>query len=166
VFIRLALVLLLTPVLLSAQGRGGGGGGGGGGGSLSAPTPFEEFVGRLKLDEKEQLPAVQQIFAEADTAAGPVVQELSQLRLRLLNLELAGTPDQAAAIVTAHSAAAAKMTMIEIRALERVSAQLKSSQLSRRSEAFVVMGGIFYPPPPIVPRSGRSEPAPDAGGAR
>jgi hypothetical protein len=164
VFIRLALVLLLTPVLVSAQGRGGGGGGGGG--SLSAHTPFEEFVGRLKLDEKEQLPAVQQIFAEADTAAGPVVQELSQLRLRLLNLELAGTPDQAAAIVTAHSAAAAKMTMIEIRALERVSAQLKSRQLSRRSEAFVVMGGIFYPPPPVVPRSGRSEPAPEAGGAR
>jgi hypothetical protein len=154
--------LLTLPILAVAQGRGGGGGGGGGGSSLP-PTPFEEFVSRLKLSEKDQLPAVQRIFGETDAQARPVVQELTALRLRLLNLELSGSTGDVPAVLSQLTAAAAKMTAIEVQALGRVSGELKEGQLSRRREAFEVIGGMFYPPPPTPPRARR---AGGPGGAR
>ena len=162
---RLILIVLMMPVLVSAQ-RGGGGGGGGGGGSAPPPTPFEEFVDRLKIHQKEQLPAVQRIFGETDAEARGVAQELTQLRLRMLNLELTGSSSGVEPVVTAFAAAAAKMTAIEVVALSRVSAELKSNQLSKRGEAFDVIGGIFYPPPPPPPARPRRGGPPVGGGVR
>lgn len=55
---RVTVALLL---MVSLQ-RGGGGGGGDMGGApmASDPTPFEQFVSKLKIDEKKQLPQVVQ----------------------------------------------------------------------------------------------------------
>jgi hypothetical protein len=110
----------------------------------------------LKIDEDDQLPAVQTAFREADVQARPIVQELTQLRLRMLNLELSGSADEMSAVLSSFTTAAARMTTLEVQTLNRVSSELKSNQRSRRREAFEVIGGIFYPPPPPAPRARRS----------
>ena len=99
-------VLMLPGVVARPAAQKGGGRGGnsltGAGGTESAVmgsetaramTPFEQFADKLKLDDKTQVPAAREIFVAASQEAGPVGVELLQLREKLLNVAMSGTPD-------------------------------------------------------------------------
>ena len=155
----LFLISLLLSVSAGAQGRGGGTsssvGGSGGGAPTSSPdpTPFEQFVSKLKLDSKKQLPQVEQLFTAAATEAAPIVQEM--MRLRTAMIAQHGNADTLAPINEAYVAAATRMTAIEVRAFKSVQALLTPNQLAKSAEAFTLMAGIFQPPTPRAPRAPR-----------
>jgi len=107
------------------------------------PSQFEQFVAKLKVDEKKQLPQVQQIMQAAGAEAAPIEREMMKLRMKML--EVAGKPDELAAATTAYQAAAVKMTNAEIKAFGDVKAILKPNQTDKAAEAFVLMAGIFHP---------------------
>jgi hypothetical protein len=112
-----------------------------------AMTPFEEFASRLRLDQKEQVPRVAEIFNDAAAEAAPVGRQMLQLRQDLLNVELSdGAPDRQA-IIDAYTAAAARMVSIEAAAFEQVYALLKPNQQSRAPQAFELMAGFFQSGP-------------------
>lgn len=143
------VLLLLAPVAEGRQGQGGGGGGAPSG-SASDPTPFEQFVSKLKLDSKKQLPEVVKIFTAAATAAGPIAQDLVRLRAQMVEFD--GKPEQLAPVTAAFKAASERMTAAEVKAFQQVQALLKPNQLSKSGEAFVLMAGIFNPPTPRASR--------------
>jgi hypothetical protein len=118
---------------------------------LTTPTPFQQFVNRLRLDSRSQLPAVQETFSAALKEAAPVGQEMLQLRQQLVNLALANRRDEMKPVVDAYAAAAARMTSIETRAFASVYATLKPNQQSAAPQAFAVIAGMFHP---SVPRGG------------
>jgi hypothetical protein len=117
------------------------------------PTPFEQFVDKLKLDPKKQLPEVQKIFLAAAKEAVPISQDL--LRLRAQMVEFEGKPDQLAPVKEAFTAASSRMVAAELKAFRQVQELLKPDQLSKSGEAFVLMAGIFNPPTPRAPRAPR-----------
>lgn len=137
--------ILAASVTLAALAQGGGG----------PLTPLQEFAGRLRLDEKTQLPAVQQLFADAAKEAAPVAQEMLELRQKLVNVELAGS--DTAPILEAYAAAAARMTGLETRVFQQVYALLKPAQQSRAPEAFAMMAGFFQSAPGRGRRGGGGE---------
>lgn len=109
-------------------------------------TQFQKFAEKLKLDSKTQVPAVGQIFTEALTEAAPVGQQMLVLRQQIVNVALAGKPqDDQKPLVDAYKAQAAKMAAIEARAFSKVYAVLKPNQQSNATEAFALMAGIFEP---------------------
>src|SRR5581483_12385189 len=90
---------LALPAMLLAQ-RGGGGSATGPGGTEAAVmgsesarqmTPFEQFVDKLKLDDKTQVPPAREVFMAAARDAGPVGVEMLQLREKLLNVTMNGS---------------------------------------------------------------------------
>jgi hypothetical protein len=115
---------------------------------LNTPTPFQQFVNRLRLDTRSQLPAVRETFSAALKEAAPVAQEMLQLRQQLVNLALANRRDEMKPIVDAYAAAAARMTSIETRAFASVYATLKPNQQSGAPQAFAVIAGMFHPSGP------------------
>jgi hypothetical protein len=110
---------------------------------VRALTPFERFADRLKLDEKTQVPAAQEIFTAAAQEAAPVAVEMLQLRQRLLNAALSGNTEDEKAVESAYTVAAAKMTGIEATAFAKVYATLKPNQQSNASQAFALIAGFF-----------------------
>jgi hypothetical protein len=114
----------------------------------TTPTPFQQFVNRLRLDERSQIPAVQQIFSAALEEAAPVGQQMLQIRQQLVNLALAGKRDEMKPVVDAYTAAATKMTGIEARAFAKVYALLKPNQQSGAPDAFAAIAGMFHPQAP------------------
>ena len=136
----------------STQG-GGGGGGGMGGGASTDPTPFEQFVSKLKLDSKNQLPEVEKTFQEAANGAYSTSQELVTLRARMVELD--GKRGELAPVTTAFSAAAARMARAEVMAFKQVQKLLKPDQASKSADAFVLMAGLFNAPTPRAPRTMR-----------
>jgi len=142
--LSVVLLLWLAPVARDIQAQGGGGGSSSMG-SLD-PTPFEQFVSKLKLDSKKQQPQVEKIFTAAAAEAAPTAQELVKLRAQMVALD--GKPDQLAPVTAAFAAAAGRMTAAELKAFKQVQALLKPNQLSKSAEAFVLMAGIFNPPTP------------------
>ena len=114
-------------------------------------TPFQQLADRLKLDAKTQVPAVEQILAEASQQAAPVGQQMLQLRQQLVNLALANKADETKPVVDAYTAAAAKMTGIEASAFAKIYATLKPNQQSSAAQAFAIMAGMFQP---AAPRGG------------
>jgi hypothetical protein len=155
VSVIVVLLLCLAPVALGRQGQGGGAAPSGsmGGGASLDPTPFEQFVAKLKLDSKKQLPEVQKIFTAAATEAGPISLDLIKLRAQMVEFD--GKPDQLAPVTAAFTAASARMVAAEVKAFKQVQALLKPDQLSKSGEAFVLMAGIFNPPTPRSPRTTR-----------
>ena len=111
------------------------------------PTPLDLFVDRLRLNEK-QVAEVEKIFTAAAKEAVPVSQEMIKLRQQMLEIEASGKADELQTVLKSYTAAAAKMTGIEIRAFDQVKALLKSNQLSRVADGFVVIAGVFNPPTP------------------
>jgi hypothetical protein len=130
---------------------------------LTTPTPFQQFVNRLRLDTKSQVQAAQEVFSEALKEASPVGQEMLQLRQQLVNLALANKRDEMKPVVDAYAAAAARMTGIEARAFAKVYATLKPNQQSGAPEAFVIMAGMFQP---SAPRGGGGRSGQRGGGER
>ena len=124
-------------------------GGGGGAPTMtigSDPTQYEEFVKKLKLDEKKQLPDVQGIFISAANDASPFEREMSRLRMEML--EVAADAERLSKLAEAYKSAAARMTSVEVRTMGEVRALLKPNQLEKTAEAFSLIGGIFHPPTP------------------
>jgi hypothetical protein len=124
---------------------------------LTTPTPFQQFVNRLRLDTRSQLPAAQETFSAALKEAAPVGQEMLQLRQQLVSLALANRrDDEMKQVVDAYAVAAARMTGIETRAFASVYRTLKPNQQSGASQAFAFIAGMFHP---SAPRGGggRSE---------
>ncbi len=117
-------------------------------GALGPPTPFQQFVRRLKLDKKTQAPAAEQIFSEALKEAAPVGQQMIQLRQQLVNAALANKPGELKPLQDAYTAAAARMAAVEVQAFAKVYAMLKPDQQSHAPEAFAVIAGVFQPPGP------------------
>lgn len=138
------LLFLAAPVTYGRQGGGMGGG-------SSDPTPFEQFVSKLKLDEKKQLPEVEKIFTAAATEAAPISQEL--IRVRAQMVAAADNPAELAKAEAAFTAASARMVAAELKAFKQVQALLKPDQLAKSGDAFVLMAGLFNPP---TSRGGRS----------
>ena len=110
---------------------------------VRALTPFEKFADRLKLDEKTQVPAAQEIFTAAATEAAPVAVEMLQIRQKLLNVALSGSPEDQKAAEGAYTVAAAKMAGIEAAAFAKVYATLKPNQQSNAPQAFALIAGFF-----------------------
>lgn len=137
-----AAVLLASSAALGRQASGSGAP------PMSAtdPTPFEQFVAKLKLDDKKQLPEVQKIFMAAAGEAAPISQEMVKLQAQLVALD--GKPGELAPVLAAHTAAATKMAAIELRAFLEVQALLTPGQQSKSAEAFAIMAGLFHPPAP------------------
>jgi len=155
-FISLVVVSLVLSAAVTEgrpdQGRGGGatgGAGGGGGMSVTDPTQFEQFVSKLKLNEKKQLPEVQKIFLDVAAEAAPIAQELTRLRTQMVAEY--GKPDRLAPLEAAFNAASARMVAAELKAFAQVQALLKPDQLSKSADAFVLIAGIFNPPTPRSP---------------
>lgn len=146
------LLLCFAPVA-RGQDRGSGGGGGAPPMGTSDPTPFEQFVAKLKLDSKDQLPQVVKIFTASAGEAAPIAQELVKLRAQMVSLD--GKPDQLAPVTAAFAAASGRMVAVELKAFKQVQALLKPNQMSKSAEAFVLMAGIFNPPTPRAPRTMR-----------
>ena len=146
----LVAVLFIVPLGQGGQDRNGSGAPP----QTGDPTPFEQFVDKLKLDAK-QLKDVQEIFQGAAAEAAPVSQQMIQLRQQLLAIEAAGKTEERAPVLTAYTTAAEKMTGIEIRAFQKVLALLKPNQKSKAADAFVVIAGIFNPPTPRTSMGGR-----------
>jgi hypothetical protein len=122
-----------------------------------ARTPFQLFADKLKLDEKTQVPAVEEILSAAAKEAAPVGQQMLQLRQQLVNLDLAKKgDDETKPVVAAYADAAAKMAGIEARAFAKVYAMLKPNQQSNAAQAFAIMAGIFQPAAPR-PGAGRGQ---------
>jgi hypothetical protein len=157
-FITIA-ILLVMPVSAGVRGQGRGSGGAAAGPSAAStaplpdPTPFEQFVKKLKLDTKTQLPQVEKIFTDAATEAAPIAQEMIRLRTAMVAQD--GKPDALRPLSESYAAAAARMTTIEVRAFKDVQPLLKPDQLSKSAEAFMLMAGLFQPPTPRDPRSMR-----------
>ena len=129
--------------------------------AMGAPSPFEEFANKLKLDKKTQLPKVEQLFTVAATDAVPIGQELTQLRQRLVNIHLTGRADDLAAAVEATVTSAAKMAALEARAFASVYELLEPKQQPKAAEAFALMAGLFQP----STRGGRGGGGAPGGGA-
>lgn len=131
----------------AAQGSLTGGGSGndviGGMPTARALTPFEEFTGKLKLNQKTQIPAVEEIFTAAAKDAAPVGVELLQLRQKMLNVALSGTPEEMKAAGEAYAASAAKMAAIEASTFAKVYALLDPKQQSNAPQAFALLAGFF-----------------------
>jgi hypothetical protein len=151
---KLLLALIMATTVFAEQGRDAGGSG--------APpmqagplSPFEEFVDKLKLDDKVQAPAAAQAFTDAARDAQAVGTEMMQLRQRLVGAELAGNAADVKAIQDLYTAAAVKMTAIETQAFGKVYATLKPNQQSKAPQAFAVMGGLFIPTSAGNSRGGR-----------
>ena len=121
-----------------------------GGEGPRALTRFEEFTGKLKLDDKTQVPAAREIFTAAAKDAAPVGVEMLQLRQRLLNLSLTGKPEDLPAVQDAYATAAAKMAGIEAAAFVKIYATLKPNQQSNAAQAFAIMAGFFQAPAPAA----------------
>ena len=141
---KLLLALIMATTVVAEQGRDSGGSG--------APpmqagpvTPFEEFVDKLKLDDKVQVPAAAQIFTDAARDAQVVGNQMMELRQRLVGAELAGNAADVKAIQDLYTTAAAKMTAIETQAFAKIYATLKPNQQSKAPQAFAVIGGLFIP---------------------
>jgi hypothetical protein len=115
-------------------------------GLVQMPTQAELFGSRLRLDGRTQAPVVQEILTEAQKEAGPVVQDLLTLRQEMINLELNNRAPELQAAMDKHTAAAARLATIEAQAFTRIYAELRENQHERAAEAFVIMGGLFYPP--------------------
>ena len=79
-------------------------------------------------------------------------KRLLQLRQQMVNVALAGKPDdEMKPVVEAYTAAAAQMAGIEARAFAKIYATLKPDQQSRAGQAFALMAGIFQPAAPRGP---------------
>ncbi|TAK15850.1 MAG: periplasmic heavy metal sensor [Acidobacteria bacterium] len=134
---------IVIAMLLVFQGQAGGRRPAAAAGEPPRPgelTPFERFVEKLELDEK-QLPEVGKIFTAGAAEAAPTGREMIQARLRLVDLD--GKPDDAAPVVAGLTAAALKMTTIDVRTYQRVHALLVKGQQSKSAEAFLMMAGLL-----------------------
>jgi hypothetical protein len=125
-------------------------------GMQAPPTAFEQFVNKLGLDKKTQLPEVQRIYMSAAVDAEAPEREMTSLRLQILTA--ARQKEGMSSLVAAYAVQAAKMTAIEAKAFADIRPMLNKGQLSKTVEAFALMAGIFHPPTPRAGgrRSGRS----------
>lgn len=141
---RIVTLFVLAAAVVGAQGRGDSGGSGAPPMNPD-PTPFDQFVEKLKLDSK-QLQEITGIFNTAGAEAVPVSNELLQLRQKLLAAETAGKAEDVSAALANYTSTAMKMTAIEVRAFKKVQGVLKANQLSKSAEAFSLIAGIFNVP--------------------
>ena len=113
-------------------------------GMQAPPTAFEQFVNKLGLDKKTQLPEVQRIFMSAAVDAEAPEREMTSLRLQMLTA--ARQKEGMSSLIAAYAVQAAKMTAIEAKAFADMRPMLNKGQLSKTVEAFALMAGIFHPP--------------------
>lgn len=136
--------ILVATIVVPLPSQGGGGG-----------TRLDEFGGKLRLHQQNQMPAVQQIFAEGGKEAAPIAVQMLELRQTMVNLALAGKADEIPAARAKYAEAAAKMTGVEVAVFQKVYALLTPSQQSRAPEAFAFMAGFFQSAPGRGGRGGR-----------
>jgi len=117
-------------------------------------TPYQQFANKLKLDGKTQAPAAEQIFTEAAHEAGPIGQQMLQIRQRLLNDMMANKAEDVKPALEAYTEAAAKMTNLEVKAFTKVYETLKPNQQSGGPQAFAAIAGVFQPASPGGGRRG------------
>lgn len=126
-----------------------------GGETVRALTPFEEFAGKLHLDGKTQQPAAIEIINAAASQAGPIGLQLLQIRQRILNGGLSGTPDDVKAATAEYVAVETKMATIEANAFAKVLALTKPNQQKDAPQAFAILAGFFQRTAAAGGRGGR-----------
>lgn len=131
------VMLLAAPAWGLAQG-----GGSGAPQMVADPTPFEQYVDKLTL-RTEQLQQIQKFFTTAANEASPISRELLTAREAMLTAEIAGNAEQFGTAAGSYAAAAAKMAVVEIKAVQQAATVLTPKQVSKTAEAFVVMAGLF-----------------------
>jgi Spy/CpxP family protein refolding chaperone len=137
------LIHLLAASLILFQGAGGRRPAGSDGPPIAAahePTPFEVFAQKLNLDDEKQLPQVAKLLSAGATQGSPIGREMIQARLKLVDLD--GKPE-AAAVVDAITASAAKLTAIDAKTFQQIYAVLEKGQQSKAPEAFVLEAGLL-----------------------
>lgn len=164
------IAVLVATTALSAQGERLGsqfnenGGGEQAAAAVRPPaTLMEQFVAALKIDMKTQAPAVQEIFAASQKEAIPVINQMMQIRQRMVNADLNDDTAEAQADRDAYLQASTKMATIEAQTFSKVYALLKPNQQSKAADAFRIMAGIFMPTGPARGAGGRQG-APNGGG--
>jgi hypothetical protein len=149
--LSLAALLVLVPALAIAQGLNLPGGissdnpAAGGGPQARALTPTETFEARLKLDEKTQVPQVEEILAAATRDAAPLAQQLLSIRQQMMNMELQKQTDQVQKAAADYADVAGKIASIEAAAFAKVYALLKPNQQKNANDAFEVLPVIVAP---------------------
>jgi hypothetical protein len=151
VLFKLTLPMLLVVAFAPAQ-RGGGSGAP----PMTGrdPTPYEEFLEKLRPDDQQGV-AIQNAFNEAGAAAVPVSAEMIRIRQQMVALGPDATPAQLAPLRAAYAVEAAKMVEIELGAYQKVHAVLKKGQQGKAAEALTIMAGLFHPLTPRPARGGR-----------
>jgi hypothetical protein len=148
--------MVAAPMVTRGQtGRGGTESAVMGGESARALTPFEEFAGKLKLDDKTQQPAAIEIINAAASEAGAVGAQILQIRQRILNAELSGSADDVKAATADYVTAEAKMAAIEANAFSKVLALTKPNQQKDAAQAFALLAGFFQRAAATGGRGGR-----------
>jgi hypothetical protein len=146
VLLKISRILILLVLAAAAVGAQRGDAGGSGAPPMNPdPTPFDEFVTKLKLDGR-QLTEIQNILNAAATEAAPVSTELLQIREKLMAAEVAGKADEMSGLLTSYTTTAAKMTALEVKAFKKVQGVLKEGQLKKSAEAFSLIAGLFNQP--------------------
>ena len=147
---RTTRIALLTPILVLAlllvasdsfAQRGGSGAP-----PMQPNTPFEDFVEALRLDNRSQVPQVQQLMVEGAKGSAGLVTEIFQARQLILNLELTNKAAEKPPALQSHAALAAQMAGAEAATFAKVYALLRPNQQSRAPGAFAQMAGFFFPP--------------------
>ena len=151
----IAALLAALPIVISGQTGAGAMPSGMGSEGARALTPFEEVAGKFHLDEKTQVPAAIEIFNAAAAEAGPVGVQLLQIRQRILNAHLNGTPDDAKTAQAEYATAQAKMAAIEANTFAKVYGLLKPNQQKDADKAFALMAGFFQSQGAARGRGGR-----------
>jgi hypothetical protein len=163
-FIRLLLAATIAATAAFAQGgggmggdtggMGGGMGGGRGGGSgmgddmgamqrIPRQTPFDIFAERLKLN-RDQKTEAQTVLADAMKESAPLLQQLTQSRLAMVNAMLGGaSDDDLKKTADTYASLVAQVTGIETKAFAKVCATLKPNQQGKAASAFEAMAGMF-----------------------
>jgi Spy/CpxP family protein refolding chaperone len=104
------------------------------------PTPFERFAEKLTLDEAKQMPEAGRILSGAAAQGSAIGRDMIAARLRLVEVD--GKPE-AAPVMDALNAGAAKMAALDAKTFQQVYALLDKGQQKSAPEAFVLEAGML-----------------------
>ncbi len=145
--ITVALMAVAANGAFAQRGGGGGmgrGGGMGGGFPMAAPaSKADEIAKELKLN-KDQKAELETILNEARTQAQPLVKQIDDARVLIVQAYVAKQPSDEA--VKKLAAVHAQMVAVEAGALAKILAKLPDKQKAKAPKAFELMAGMFQAP--------------------
>lgn len=158
-FAKLFLAALLAAALASAQGKKGSNNNNPDTMGTYRPQPrqtkFGLFTEKLKLNKEQKEEATATVAAAIEESA-PVREDLDKSRVALASALIDGkTGDDLKKPADDYTAAAARMTAIEVKAFSKVYASLKPNQQSKAGQAFELLAEVLEQVGAGGERSGR-----------